>query len=86
MKGGNRAGDNAAATVGTVLRVQHHAVFAKPDCFQRKIFFRAGGDATAATAAAGGVDLRDVLMVRLQSPRSICCHVNSGFVCLRLKG
>jgi hypothetical protein len=85
VDGGDRAGDHTAATVGTSFRVQHHGVFVKPEGFQRKYFFRAGSDAPSATTATKDVDCRHNLKA-VYSPRSICFHVNSGFVCLRLKG
>ena len=84
--GFNRALCDAAAAQVAAVRVHDHGMLAESRHFQRDYPGRAGRYTAAAAAAACGIDLRDVLQVWFQSPRSICCHVNSGFACVREKG
>ena len=78
-------GDAAAAPVAAV-GVHDQGMLAESRHFQRDYPGRAGRYTAATAGAACGIDPRDVLQVRSQSPRSICFQVNSGFACVREKG
>ena len=82
----NRALCDAAAAPVAAVWVHDQGMLAESRHFQRNYPGRTGSYTAATAAAACGIDLRDVLQVRLQSPRSICFHVNSGFDCVREKG
>ncbi len=85
-KGSNQTAFYAQLAAGTVLRAEDDGAFTVYDGIEGDYFFRTGRYTTAASAATVGVDAGCILMVALQSPRSICFHVNSGFDCLREKG
>ena len=82
----NRALCYAAAAPVAAVRVHDQRMLAESRHFKRDYPGRAGRYTAATAAAACGIDLRDVLQVLFQSPRSICFHVNSGFACVREKG
>lgn len=80
--GFNRALCRAAAAQAAAFRVHVRGMLAESRHFERDDPGGAGGNAAAAATAAAFVDAGGLV----QSPRSSCCHVNSGFVCLREKG
>ncbi|OGT98534.1 MAG: hypothetical protein A2X80_01940 [Geobacteraceae bacterium GWB2_52_12] len=49
-------------------------------------FFRAGSNASPTAGATVATYGRDGIGDDPQSPRSICCHVNSVFLVVRLNG
>jgi hypothetical protein len=84
--GFNRALCRAAAAQVAAIRVHDRGVLAESRHFERDDPDGAGRYTAAAAAAAGRIDLRDALQAWLQSPRSSCFHVNSGFAWVREKG
>ena len=83
--GFNRALCNAAAAQAAAIWVHDQGMLAESRHFKREYLFGAGCHATAAAAAAAGIDNRNRCQAGY-SPRSICFHVNSGFACVREKG